>query len=137
MEPPDVFNIRKPVIAMLHVPALPGSPQNKLDFNAIIDWVLRDAEALAGGGADGLILENFGDVPFYPRRVPPHTVAFMTAIALGVRRAFDLPLGINVLRDDAESAIAIAFASGAQFMRVTIHSGARVTDQRLHEGMAH
>jgi membrane complex biogenesis BtpA family protein len=84
-----------------------------------------------------MILENFGDVPFYPRRVPAHTVAFMTALALEVRRSFDLPLGINVLRNDAESAIAIAFAAGAQFVRVNIHSGARVTDQGLIEGRAH
>jgi uncharacterized protein len=99
--------------------------------------MLRDAEALVTGGVDGMILENFGDVPFYPGRVPAHTVAFMTAIALEVRRGLDLPLGINVLRNDAESAIAIAFAAQAQFIRVNIHSGARVTDQGLIEGKAH
>src|SRR5213592_4809579 len=112
MQLPDVFNIRKPVIGMLHVPALPGSPQNKLDFNAIIDWVLRDAEALAGGGADGLMIENFGDVPFYPRQVPPHTVAFMTALAI-------------------EAAV------DAALLRVNIHTGARLTDQGLIQGTAH
>src|ERR1041385_6591999 len=125
------------IIGMLHAPAMPGSPQNELALSEIIDRVLRDASVLADAGIDAFILENFGDVPFYPRRVPPHTVAFMTAIAVGVRRAFDLPLGINVLRNDAESAIALAFASGAQFIRVNIHSGARVTDQGLIEGMAH
>src|ERR1041385_3189784 len=97
-----IFEKRKPIIGMLHLPALPGSPMNELSGDAIRDHVLRDAEALATGGVDGLILENFGDVPFYPRKVPPHTVAFMTAIAIEVRRAIDLPLGINVLRNDAE-----------------------------------
>jgi hypothetical protein len=133
----DVFRIRKPVIGMLHVPALPGSPQNNLGFNGIIAWVLRDAEALAVGGADGLMLENFGDVPFYPRSVPAHTVAFMTALGCDVRRRFDLPLGINVLRNDAESALAIAAAIGAKFVRVNIHTGARLTDQGMIEGLAH
>ena len=137
MQLPDVFNIRKPVIGMLHVPALPGSPQNKLDFNAIIDWVLRDAEALAGGGADGLMIENFGDVPFYPRRVPPHTVAFMTALGRELRRRFDVPLGVNVLRNDSASALAIAAAVNAAFIRVNIHTGARLTDQGLIQGTAH
>src|ERR1051326_7862103 len=122
---------------MLHLPALPGSPMNELSADAIQDRVLNDAEALARGGVDGMILENFGDVPFYPRRVPAHTVAFMTALALEVRRSFDLPLGINVLRNGAESAIAIAFAADAQCVRVNIHSGARVTDQGLIEGRAH
>src|SRR5438552_9240069 len=137
MQLPDVFNIRKPVIGMLHVPALPGSPQNKLDCNAIIDWVLRDAEALAGGGADGLMIENFGDVPFYPRRVPPHTVAFMTALGRELRRRFDVPLGVNVLRNDSASALAIAAAVNAAFIRVNIHTGARLTDQGLIQGTAH
>jgi uncharacterized protein len=125
------------IIGVLHVPALPGSPRNQLAFKDVVDWVLKDAEALAGGGVDALILENFGDVPFYPTRVPPHTVAFMTAIAGEVRRRFDLPLGINVLRNDAQSALAIASAVSAEFIRVNIHTGARVTDQGLIEGAAH
>src|ERR1700739_218548 len=118
----DVFKNEKPIIGMLHLPALPGSPTNDLSADRIRKHMLRDAEALVTGGVDGMILENFGDVPFYPGRVPAHTVAFMTAIALEVRHAFDLPIGINVLRNDAESALAIAFAAGAQFIRVNIHS---------------
>src|SRR5438552_3301300 len=96
---------------MLHVPALPGSPQNTLEFDAVIDWVMTDAEALAAGGADGFILENFGDIPFYPGHAPPHTVAFLTALGCEIRRRFRQPLGINVLRNDAESALAIASAT--------------------------
>src|SRR5215467_11986039 len=106
----QIFEKGKPVIGMLHLPALPGSPMNAFSEAAIRHRVLKDAEALATGGVDGMILENFGDVPFYPGRVPAHTVAFMTAVALEVRHAFDLPLGINVLRNDAESALAIASA---------------------------
>jgi membrane complex biogenesis BtpA family protein len=126
-----------PIIGVLHVPALPGSPKNTLDFSAIVDWVLTDADALSRGGVNALILENFGDVPFYPRRVPPHTIAFMTALGREVKRNFKLPLGINVLRNDAESAIAIASAVPAEFIRVNVHTGARVTDQGLIEGTAH
>jgi uncharacterized protein len=126
-----------PMIGMLHLPALPGSPRNELSLTAIIDWVLRDADALAGGGIDALMIENFGDVPFYPQHVPAHTVAFMTAIGREVRRAVELPLGINVLRNDAESALAVAMAVAAEFIRVNIHTGARVTDQGLIQGTAH
>ena len=132
-----MFSARKPVIGMLHVPALPGSPQNRLEFDAIIDWVMTDAEALAGGGADGFILENFGDIPFYPDQAPPHTVAFLTALGCEIRRRFKQPLGINVLRNDAESALAVASATEAEFIRVNIHTGARLTDQGLIEGRAH
>jgi membrane complex biogenesis BtpA family protein len=132
-----MFGSDKPVIGMLHVPPLPGSPQNKLDRDAILDWVLEDAKALADGGINGFIIENFGDIPFYPGRVPPHTVSFLTALGVEVKRQFHLPLGINVLRNDAESALAIAAAVPAEFIRVNIHTGARLTDQGLIEGTAH
>jgi membrane complex biogenesis BtpA family protein len=125
------------IIGVLHIPALPGSPRNELDLETIIEWVLKDAAALAQGGVDALLLENFGDAPFYPGRVPAHTVSFMTAIAREVRKNFRLPLGINILRNDAESAIAVVSAAGAQFIRVNIHTGARLTDQGLIEGKAH
>jgi len=128
---------RLQIIGMLHVPALPGAPRNELHFQAIIDWVVKDAEALVSGGVDGLLVENFGDIPFYPGRVPPHTVAFLTAVAREVRRRTPLPIGINVLRNDAESALAVAAAVEAEFIRVNVHTGARVTDQGLIEGRAH
>lgn len=134
---PNIFKAPKPVVGMLHVPALPGSPQNELALPRIMEWVLADAEALAGGVVDALMIENFGDVPFHPGSVPPHTIAFMTAIAREVRRNFDLPLGINVLRNDAISALAIAAAVDAEIIRVNIHTGARLTDQGVIQGMAH
>jgi len=96
-----------------------------------------DAEALATGGVHGLMLENFGDVPFLPGRVPAHVVAQMTALASEMRRRFDLPLGINILRNDGCSALAVAQAVGADFIRVNILCGARVTDQGIIQGIAH
>jgi membrane complex biogenesis BtpA family protein len=83
------------------------------------------------------MLENFGDVPFYPARVPAETVAAMTAVALEVRKRFPLPLGINVVRNDGQSALAIAATVGAEFIRVNILCGARVTDQGIIQGIAH
>lgn len=132
-----LFATAKPVIGMLHAPALPGSPGNQLSLGAIRDFVLRDAEALAAGGAGGLILENFGDVPFYRNRVPPHTVAYLSVLAHAVRLAFPLPLGINVLRNDGHAALAVAAASGAAFVRVNVYTGARLTDQGILQGEAH
>ena len=99
--------------------------------------MLRDADALAEGGVHGLMLENFGDVPFYPRRVPGYVTAHMTALACEVRRRVDLPLGINVLRNDGCAALAVAHACGAQFIRVNVLCGARVADQGIIEGIAH
>jgi membrane complex biogenesis BtpA family protein len=134
---PPWSNIAKPVIGMLHLPALPGAPLATLPVAQILDQILRDAETLSTNGVDGLMMENFGDVPFYPTRVPAYVVAFMTAIACDVRKRFDLPLGINVLRNDGLSALAVAQASGAAFIRVNVLCGARVTDQGVIQGIAH
>jgi membrane complex biogenesis BtpA family protein len=123
---------------MLHLPPLPGSARYAGDAGAVAASALHDADVLAAGGVHGLMLENYGDVPFFPRRVPAHVVAHMTAVACEVRRRFpELPLGINVLRNDGRSALAVAHAAGAHFVRVNVLCGARVTDQGLLEGIAH
>ncbi|MEW7983602.1 MAG: BtpA/SgcQ family protein [Candidatus Sedimenticola endophacoides] len=128
---------RPPVIGMVHLAPLPDAPGYDGDLERVRRRALRDAEALAEGGVDALMLENFGDAPFYPGRVPAHVVAHMSVIAARVRQAFDLPLGINCLRNDALSALAIAHAAGGGFIRVNILTGARVTDQGLVQGQAH
>jgi len=129
--------IAKPVIGMLHLPPLPGSPKFAGDAEAILPAVMRDARALAEGGVAGLMLENFFDVPFYPRDVPTHVATWMTMIALEVRQKIGLPLGINVLRNDGCTAMAVAAAAGAQFIRVNVLCGARVADQGILQGIAH
>ncbi|MCX6108924.1 MAG: BtpA/SgcQ family protein [Proteobacteria bacterium] len=133
----DEWTRVKPVIGMLHLAPLPGSPQASQSLAAITERALSDAAALAAGGCHALMMENFGDVPFYPGRVPAVVVAAMTAIAAAVRRQTPLPLGINVLRNDGQSALAVAIGSGAEFIRVNVLSGARVTDQGLIQGIAH
>src|SRR3954452_25004865 len=128
---------RKIVIGMLHLPALPGSPLSKLSMEKIRDVLLRDAQVLAEGGVHGLMMENFGDVPFYPDRVPAHVIAQMTALACAVREKTALPLGINVLRNDGCGALAVAHACGASLIRVNVLCGARVADHGLIQGIAH
>jgi membrane complex biogenesis BtpA family protein len=134
---PSWSTVKVPIIGMLHSPPLLGSAGYRGDFDSIRQFVLRDAELLRDGGVDGLMLENFGDTPFYPDRVPAITVAAMTALAVEVRQRIALPLGINVLRNDGCSALAIAAVCGAEFIRVNVLCGARVTDQGLLQGIAH
>ncbi|MDX1980624.1 MAG: BtpA/SgcQ family protein [Bryobacteraceae bacterium] len=132
-----LFRRAKPVIGMLHLPALPGSPASDSTLEQIRLGMLRDAGALMDGGVDGLMVENIGDAPFYPSRVPPHTVAFLAVLAHELKRAFARPLGVNVLRNDGISAVAVAEAAGADFIRVNVYTGARVADQGILEGEAH
>ena len=112
---------RKVLVGMCHVPPLPGSPRFAGRIDEVRERVLRDAAALADGGADGIFLENFGDVPFFPDRVPAVTIAHLTLLAERLRSQTKLPLGINVLRNDGRSALAIASAVGAEFIRVKQH----------------
>jgi len=132
----NLFGVRRPVIGVVHLMPLAGTPGDGRDPEAVRDAALSDAVALVTGGVHGLIIENFGDAPFYGSRVPAHTVAEMTAVALGVAEAVDVPIGINILRNDACSALAVAHASGAAFIRVNILTGARLTDQGIVEGPA-
>jgi membrane complex biogenesis BtpA family protein len=127
----------KPIIGMLHLAPLPGAPNCRGGLDEVIAQALADANALAAGGCHGLMLENFGDVPFYPGTVPPSVIAAMTRVACEIRRARPLPLGINVLRNDGVGALAVATAAGAAFIRVNVLTGARVADQGLLAGIAH
>lgn len=126
------------LIGMLHVPPLPGSPGSIDSLSAIREYVLKDAEALVDGGISNLMIENFGDTPFFPGSVPRHTVAQLTALATDISSAFpEAEIGLNVLRNDGCSALSIASSTGASFIRVNILCGARVTDQGIIQGIAH
>jgi membrane complex biogenesis BtpA family protein len=125
------------LVGVIHLPALPGSPKAELTLAAIVKRVEEEARLLEAHGFEACIVENFGDAPFFKDRVPPSTVAQMTICADAARRgAPRLNLGINVLRNDAEAAISIASALSAGFVRINVHTGARVADQGLIEGKA-
>ncbi len=69
--------------------------------------------------------------------MPKHTVAALTRVGTTVSEAVDCPIGINVLRNDAEAALSVAAAVGADYVRINVHTGAAVTDQGVIEGQAH
>ena len=133
----DALDADAPVVGMVHLPALPGAPGSDGDVAAVVEHALADARALDAGGVDAVLVENFGDAPFYPDAVPSHVVAAMTRVATEVQAVVDVPLGVNVLRNDADAALAVAAAVDVAFVRVNVHTGARVTDQGVVEGRAH
>jgi hypothetical protein len=132
----DVLELEGALIGMIHLAPLPGSPRYGGHMEGVIELALRDAEVLASAGVDAVMIENFGDVPFARGRVGPETVAALTVAADRVARAIDLPLGINVLRNDGAAALAVAVAVGAAFIRVNVLAWARLTDQGIIEGDA-
>ncbi|MBW2253358.1 MAG: BtpA/SgcQ family protein [Deltaproteobacteria bacterium] len=125
------------LIGMVHLLPLPGAPTPSPGLAAVQERALADAVTLQEGGADGMIVENYGDTPFTAGQVDAWTVAAMTRIAIAVRQACpEALLGVNVLRNDAQAALAVAAASGADFIRVNIHTGTMATDQGLITGEA-
>jgi membrane complex biogenesis BtpA family protein len=134
----SVFAQINVVLGMVHLHPLPGAPRYGGRLAPVVEAALRDAEAIRRGGASGMIVENFNDNPFYPDQVEPETVAAMAVIAKEVvHAAGDLPVGINVLRNDWKAALAIALAVGGRFIRLNILTDALVTDQGLIEAPAH
>lgn len=134
---PLPFPVSHPVVGMIHLPPLPGAAVGGPSMEETLAIAEADAEALRRAGVDGILVENFGDTPFYPDVVPPETVAAMTLAVDRVLRAVPLPVGINVLRNDAAAAMAVAAVTGAAFIRVNVHVGSAWTDQGALQGMAH
>lgn len=123
-------------IGMVHLPPLPGSPQGILSMAAIRARAVDEARLLADAGFDGVIVENFGDAPFLAGTVEPHTIAAMAVIVSDIRQAVPIPVGVNVLRNDACGALAVAAQAGGRFIRVNVHTGVYATDQGTIEGRA-
>ncbi|MGB7247827.1 MAG: BtpA/SgcQ family protein [Phormidesmis sp.] len=137
MDLTQIFKTPHPAIGVIHLLPLPASARWQGDLQAVIARAEQEATALASGGAHGLIVENFFDAPFPKSQVDPAVVSAMSLVVQRLRQLVTLPIGINVLRNDAHSALAIATCSGASFIRVNVLTGVMATDQGLIEGEAH
>jgi len=131
---------RKPLIGMVHLLPLPGSPRWAGSMDEVLERARADARALVEGGMDGVLVENFLDAPFFGSDVPAETVGAMARAAAEVVAEVEatspVPVGVNVLRNDARAALGVALASGASFIRVNVHVGTMWTDQGALEGRA-
>ena len=123
------------LIGMVHLGPLPGAPRYRGDLDAVITAAVADARTLIDAGFDGLMVENFGDAPFFADDAPKETIAAMTRV-VGAVTALGAPTGVNVLRNDALGALAVAAASGAAYIRVNVLSGVMYTDQGVITGKA-
>ena len=113
----DLFGVSKPVIAMVHLPGLPGRPRHDraAGLARVIDTVARDLAALQDAGVDGLLFCNEADLP-YQLGVGPEAAAGMAAVIGAVRREITRPFGVNLVWDPVAS-LAVARATGACFVR--------------------
>ncbi len=132
----QIFNTTQPIVGVVHLLPLPTSARWGGSLNAIIDRAEQEAVALVSGGVNGIIIENFFDAPFSKSQVDPAVVSAMTIVVSRLMELVSVPIGINVLRNDSLSAMAIASCTGAAFIRVNVLSGVMATDQGLIEGCA-
>lgn len=125
-----------PLVGMVHLLPLPGAPRWGGSMAEVVRRAVADAEALTRGGMDGVLVENFLDAPFYADGVAAETVAAMARVVVELVDACAVPVGVNVLRNDARAALGIAVACDASFIRVNVHTGLMWTDQGEIEGRA-
>lgn len=117
----DTIFLRKPpIIGMVHLLALPGTPQFGNNLPAIIERAEQDTSALIDAGVDGLIIENFGDEPYLIGEPTTAQLAVMSRVATQIRQMTDMPIGINVQFNAWQAEIALAYAVQAQFVRVEV-----------------
>ncbi|MCR4633267.1 MAG: BtpA/SgcQ family protein [Erysipelotrichaceae bacterium] len=120
-----VFGDKKPVIGMVHLLPLPGSPAYRGSMEEIYEAAYRDLKNLTDGGADAVIVENFGDIPYAKENELITNTAF-AAIAAALRKECDLPMGINVQFDNVEAEWAIAYSCGYDFIRSEVFAENRM-----------
>lgn len=132
----NIFGIEIPIIGDIHCLPFPGTPRYQGEsIEEITTRAVSDALNYARGGADGVIVENHGDIPFLPPdQLGPEIIAVMAVVARTVREETGLPVGINLLANNAVGAIAIAKATGAKFIRINQWVNAYVSNEGIIEG---
>jgi membrane complex biogenesis BtpA family protein len=132
----SIFGVRRALVGMIHVQALPGTPTHRHSLEEICDQAVRAAELLRDAGFHGLMIENMHDRPYLKRQVGPEIVAAMTAVGREIRRVASLPLGVQILGGANRAALATALACDADFVRIESFVFAHVADEGLMDSDA-
>ncbi|XP_033996875.1 uncharacterized protein F13E9.13, mitochondrial isoform X1 [Trematomus bernacchii] len=123
--------LKSVVIGMIHVKALPGTPLGCMKMSRITEEACREAEIYRDAGIDAVIIENMHDIP-YSFSVGPEVTACLTAVCSAVRNICpQLPLGVQILSSANQQALAVALASGLDFIRAEGFVFSHVADEGL------
>ncbi|MDQ3803629.1 MAG: BtpA/SgcQ family protein [Acidobacteriota bacterium] len=130
------FPSLKPVIGMIHVGALPGTPAGELSVDDLAERAMREAAVYREGGVDGVLVENMHDVPYLRGRVGPEIVAAMAVVGRAVKAEAGLPVGVQILAGANVEAVAVAHAAGLDFVRAEGYAFAHIADEGWIESSA-
>ena len=133
---PNLFQNPKPVVGVIHVGALPGTPASSLTVDALVELAVREAALYREGGVDGLMVENMHDVPYLRGSVGPEVVAAMAVVARAVKAEASLPVGVQILAGANVESVAVAHAAGLDYVRVEAYAFAHVADEGLIQSSA-
>lgn len=111
------FGTRKPIIAMVHFPALPGAPlyDSKKGMAWIVESAATDIENLQKGGVDCVMFGNEGDRPYILKATAESLAAYAVAVGT-LKPVLKVPFGVDYLWDPAAT-VALGVATGARFGR--------------------
>jgi membrane complex biogenesis BtpA family protein len=127
----ELFNVSKPIIGMVHVGALPGTPRYKGDINKIIEKAIDEAKIYLDSGINSIAIENMHDLPYLNRNVGPEIISMMSIIAYEVKNKTNLPIGLQILAGANKEALACAKSAGIDFIRAEGFVFAHVADEGL------
>jgi len=132
----DLFPIPKPIIGMVHLRALQGTPAYGGSVKEIIAGAMREARLLKRAGIDALLLENMHDVPYLKREVGPEISSLMAVVGYEIKKGTSLPCGIQILAGANKAALAVSRAAGLDFIRAEGFVYAHVADEGWMDGCA-
>ncbi len=132
----SVFKTMHPIIGVIHVQALPGTPKNSLTPAQILEAALQEARIYKKAGIDALIVENMHDVPYLKGYVGPEVSTLMSLIAYRIKQEINLPVGIQILAAANKEALGAARASGADFIRAEGFVYAHTADEGIIDAQA-
>jgi uncharacterized protein len=132
----SLFLATKPVVGVIHVGALPGTPRNAKSVSQLVDVARNEARLYREGGVDAVYIENMHDVPYLRGAVGPEIVAAMTLIGSEVKAQCGLPVGIQILAGANLEAMAVAHAASLDFIRAEGYAYAHVADEGLIQSSA-
>lgn len=132
----DLFKNNKPIVGMIHVDPLPGTPRSASNLSDIIAKARTEALTYKKAGIDMLAIENMHDVPYLKQEVGPEIVAAMAVIGYEVKNTTSLPCGVQILAGANIEALAVAQAAGLDFVRVEGFVFAHVADEGITDGCA-
>ncbi len=117
-----IFEKEKPIIGMVHLRPLPGSPlynPSEMGMNKIIETAITEANILQDAGVDGLQIENIWDYPYQKGdEISKATLASLAVAVNEVAKNVNIPVGVNCHMNGAPESMVCAVAANARWIRV-------------------